>query len=156
MSTATPSSSTQHPSLIILMGINDSYHLGPGWHATTVDERYRLSYRPTAEKAEVHWAGGSAVREITLLVASSPPMLGGPVKATARLNGQVIGSKVFGNDLWRTWRLDVKDTGGHPCVSDLHTLELSVETPFVPNDLLQNGDYRPMGLFVSSIRVDFA
>ncbi|GAB4312103.1 MAG: hypothetical protein Kow0059_02420 [Candidatus Sumerlaeia bacterium] len=152
-------------SMTILMGVNDSFCLGPGWFAPTVDARFGIPYRPTGQTAQLIvpvpcTAGG----ELSVLMTSCPALLGRPIRARVALDGCMMGETTIQTDLWCVWRMafppmepdPVQKTA--PPHSPPHqqlyrrVLSLSVDEPFIPDVRLHNGDHRRMGLYLSALR----
>ena len=131
------------------MGINESFFLGKGWHDCTRDGRFNLPYRPADKISHVYLPDSIIpLSEISILVASSPSLLGKPIKGRVFLSNCPIYNFLIEDDYWRVWNIPI-DNAVVNYKSPILSFEM--DETFVPNVVLKNGDYRSLGLYVSMI-----
>jgi len=133
----------------IIVGVNDQLLFLEGWHERTRDERCGVIYRPTDKEAmfQVFSPGGDA--EIVALLSAGVSLSSGALRGSLLYQGRNLGDFYMDTENWiiRRFSFPHAPAGWLKLVWVIHN-------PFVPNDVLKNGDFRRMGLSVASIRVE--
>jgi hypothetical protein len=133
----------------IIVGINDHLLLREGWHERTRDERCGVLYRPTDKEATFQMLLPGGDVEIVALLSASVSLSCGAIRGSLLYEGKNLGDFHLYTENWVIRRFPLPHAP-----SGWVKLVLVIHNPFVPNDVLENGDFRLMGLSVASLRVD--
>jgi len=131
---------------VLVAGVNDHLLCGEGWHERTTDGRFGLVYRATGRRAEffLDLAGGDV--ELVALLSASTSLCGGAMRGELLAEGKLLGAFTLDTENWVLRRFVFADaTPGRHCFTWI------VHNPFIPNEVLRNGDYREMGVYVGSV-----
>jgi len=133
----------------IVVGINDHRLFSEGWHERTQDERSGVIYRPTDKEATFQMLLPGGPVEIAALISASVSLSRGPLRGSLLYQGKNLGDFLLDTENWVIRRFSLPEAP-----SGWAKLVWAIHNPFVPNDTLQNRDFRRMGLNVASIRVE--
>jgi hypothetical protein len=129
----------------IEMGENDHWCLGPGWFRP---EKFPDVARWTGPRADfqIKIAGKRAIR--LEVVTARPNVQEEPTVGSVLVDDQPIGSFVLADHAWHTLLFSL------PAKPNQETGRVSIITqnPFVPAELLNNGDTRSLGIVVRRIQ----
>ena len=133
----------------IIVGINDHWMFGDGWHERATDGRFGLMHRPSGPEASffLNLPGGDV--RITALISGAVTLCGGKIRGKIYCGFQSPEKFILDSENWVIRRFDFKNAppGRTP-------FTWIIENPFIPNDLLGNGDFRKMGINTAAIRVE--
>lgn len=131
-----------------LAGVGDQRLLKEGWHERSRDERSGVIYRPTGRKASfsLDLPGGDV--EIIALLSASVTLCGGIMKGSLLWKDRPLGGFSLESENWTLQRFILEGAPEGPA-----TFTWVVENPFIPHEILKNGDFREMGLYVAGVRV---
>lgn len=132
-----------------MVGINDNLLCGEGWHDRTMDGRSGLLYRPTQRHAgfDLILPGGNV--EIIALISAAASLCGGTLHGELLCGERLLGDFTLETENWTLRRFLFPDAPVGRCRFVWRTLN-----PFIPNDVLKNGDFREMGVYVASVRCE--
>ncbi len=138
----------EHIASQIVMGFNDTFQLGEGWHERAIDPRSRILYRITQRQATFRLHKEPHHRQLTCLLAASPSLLGQPVLGGLRIENCLAGNLQLETDNWvlRTFDIHEFPNGELDCCFE-------IKTTFVPEKYLNNGDYRELGIYVAALNL---
>ena len=139
---------TESLSHALVVGINDNQLCRDGWHERAVDGRSGILYRPMAAEATFQLALPGGDLEIVALVSASTTLCGGLMKAHLLLDENPLAKTILDTENWVIRRFPLKQAR-----AGLHLFKWIVEDTFIPNDVLKNGDFRKMGLYMACVRV---
>ena len=133
----------------ILVGVNDQILFLEGWHERMLDERCGVLYRPTDKEAEFQVFSPGGDVEVVALISASVRLCGGVLRGSLLSQGKKLGDFQLDTENWIMRRFPFPNAPG-----GWLKLAWVIHNPFVPNDVLKNGDFRMLGLSVASIRVE--
>jgi hypothetical protein len=136
----------QHIASQIVMGFNDTFQLGEGWHERTIDPRSGIVYRITERQATFRLFRQPRHRQLKCLLAACPSLLGQPVLGRLRIENCLAGYVQLDTDNWvlRTFDINEFPEGELDCCFE-------IKTTFIPAKYLNNGDYRQLGIYVAAL-----
>lgn len=114
-----------------------------GWHERELDGRYSIPYRASSGSALIVLRGVEGARRLNLLLSAPVGLHGEPFKAHLTFNQEKV-AVPLSLDQWvfRSFPLEITQ----------ELLQIRVEAPAViPDQVLGNGDARPLGIFLSAI-----
>ena len=133
---------------ILTVGYNDFALLGDGWHERSVDGRCGVIYRPSMAAADFTLQHVPSHCALTLLVAASPSLVGGPVTvriSTSTWDGLEVSLE---NDDWQLVNVPLPER------SEGRTkFLLQVNPVYIPHAVLGNGDVRELGVYLAAARL---
>lgn len=137
---------------ILIIGYNDFVLLGDGWHERAVDVRSGIVYRPSQGNAEFWLSVLESHRQIGLLLSASTTLIGEKVRLRLACEDSIIGEAFLEDDDWHILTFPVSGgilaKGGEKL-----KFTLTVSPTFIPHLVLQNGDFREMGIYLAGVRL---
>ncbi len=139
------------PDDMIVVGVNDHRLFREGWHERTQDERCGVVYRPTDKEATFQILSPGGDVEIVALLSAGVTLSREPLRCSLLYQGKNLADFELDTENWvaRRFPFPKAPPGWLELVWMIHN-------PFVPDDVLRNGDYRTMGLSVACIRIESA
>lgn len=132
----------------LVAGVTDLAHCRAGWYDRARDGRMGLLFRPTGPKAhfDLDLPGGDI--EIIALLSAGVSLCGGRFSGRLEMKTKNAGAFILETELWTTRRFYIKNAprGKTP-------FAFVADNPYVPNDVLKNGDFREMGVNVAAVRI---
>jgi hypothetical protein len=133
----------------LVVGINDHLLCKDGWHERSSDERSGTLYRPSMKEASftLNLPGGNL--EIHALISAGTSLCGGCFR------GKLIsGDENHGDFSLNTENWVIRKFLFHKAKKGLNLFKWVIDTPYIPDDVLHNGDFREMGLYMAAVRVE--
>ena len=130
----------------LVVGINDHLLCKDGWHERAVDGRFNFPYRPASAMADFEMVMPGGKVELVALMSAGVSLSGGIMTGKLRAQGAESIKFQFDTENWviRKFTFDCLPEG--PC-----RFQWITDNPFIPNDLLKNGDFRVMGVYLARI-----
>lgn len=127
----------------IIVGSIGEEQLAGGWHARELDGRNAVPYRASNGRGKFLLRRNESAENLWLLISGPAGLAAGPLEGRVIIDGRRH-QMPLGVDTWVLRRYPL------PAHSETITVELVLENPIIPDRVLQNGDVRPLGWYLSA------
>lgn len=133
----------------LVIGTNDYQLCREGWHDRAIDGRTGILYRPTSREAffDLFLPGGNL--DLITLVSASVTLCSGILRGNLFSNGDLIEEFKIDSENWALRRFTLIDAP-----KGWTHFSWRIHNSFIPHEILKNGDFREMGLFVAAVRIE--
>jgi hypothetical protein len=133
------------PMSSIIVGVNDYYHLTDGWHERSVDARSGVIYRTATRSATLQILKPPDRTQLKLLISGAPYLLGKPILVKIKCATQILS---YFSLITENWVLRSAEIASLP--AGLLTLTIETSPVYIPHQLLCNGDFRELGIYLAA------
>ena len=133
----------------LVVGVNDHHLCRDGWYDREIDGRFGILYRPMGKEASLDLFLPGGDLDIIVLASASITLCGGILRGRLAAQGNLLGKFHLDTENWTLQRFGFS---GAP--QGWMRFSWRIDNPFIPHETLKNGDFREMGIYVVSVRME--
>ncbi|MBN1899882.1 hypothetical protein JW926_00985 [Candidatus Sumerlaeota bacterium] len=133
----------------LVAGVNDNQLCLKGWHDRSIDQRTGISFRPTSKESIFQLRMEAGDLELVALVSAGVALCGGALRGELLFNEKPVGNFTLDSENWTLLRfpLSIAEEGWM-------SFSWRIHNPYIPHEILKNGDFREMGVNIAAIRIE--